>query len=577
MKHIIEFLEIENIEKSTIFGQIKCNKEEALVLRQILRRYISGDEDVLSSEVLIELFGDKEYIFLTKLPIIKNLIEMGWIVQNTLMPHRAEGAVLELLNASISLTPAFLKLIEEGNLELILPEAKAYTDHLEYLQDQFLRIELYQKMTNVKHNSKLDSPNMARIKSKLMLLENRIEDRIKETTTPLSVEEIAQEKGLSEKEKIIFLALLKEEYSGTDENLREMNHLIDLVSFDELERIKNRALLEESSKLVESGIVDYDEILTPFGGISRSFFISEEILQTIMHPQKKKKKQKIRLDMLIKEQEIFELIEPKTSLDDVVLNPQTRQNLETLMGQMDKNVVTLLKEWGVKDKKGGMEARIIFYGPAGTGKTMTALSLARSLKKPVLSFDCSKILSMYVGESEKNVRKIFDTYKELKDKTKSEPVLLLNEADQFLSTRTTSSAGSAEKMHNQMQNIFLEQIERFDGILIATTNLLETIDAAFSRRFNYKIKFDKPNASQRQILWDKLLPKNAPYEQNFESQILAQYALTGGQIQVIVKNTAYKIATQKEPYFRMEDFIDEIKNELKGNFDSEKSMGFVTS
>ena len=70
-------------------------------------------------------------------------------------------------------------------------------------------------------------------------------------------------------------------------------------------------------------------------------------------------------------------------------------------------------EWGIKEKKQGVDARIIFYGPPGTGKTMTAYSLAKSLKRQVLSFDCSKILSMYVGESEKNVRKIFDTYKEL--------------------------------------------------------------------------------------------------------------------------------------------------------------------
>ena len=77
------------------------------------------------------------------------------------------------------------------------------------------------------------------------------------------------------------------------------------------------------------------------------------------------------------------------------------------MKQVDKKVVGRLVEWGVKDKKSGIDARIIFYGSAGTGKTMTAYSLAKSLKRQVLAFDCSKILSMYVGESEKNVRKIF--------------------------------------------------------------------------------------------------------------------------------------------------------------------------
>ncbi len=122
---------------------------------------------------------------------------------------------------------------------------------------------------------------------------------------------------------------------------------------------------------------------------------------------------------------------------------------------------------------------------------------------------------MYVGESEKNVRGIFDKYYEIRDKSKVEPILLLNEADQFLSSRTTSSGSGSEKMHNQMQNIFLEQIERFDGILIATTNLLESLDKAFSRRFNYKIEFKKPNFEERKELWEKLLQKLYLYQKTF--------------------------------------------------------------
>ena len=241
---------------------------------------------------------------------------------------------------------------------------------------------------------------------------------------------------------------------------------------------------------------------------------------------------------------------------------------------MDLKVLQRLKDWGIKDKKRGIDAKIIFYGAAGTGKTLTALALAKSLKKSVLSFDCSKILSMYVGESEKNVRKIFESYKELCATSKQTPILLLDEADQFLSTRSTSSAGSADKMHNQMQNIFLEQIEKFDGILIATTNLLETLDTAFSRRFNYKIEFKKPNFDERIRLWEKLLPKNAPYAKDFDIKKLAEYTLSGGQIALVVKNTAYAIASLKTPEFSTQSFLNEIKRELKSNFDGAREMGF---
>lgn len=178
-------------------------------------------------------------------------------------------------------------------------------------------------------------------------------------------------------------------------------------------------------------------------------------------------------------------------------------------------------------------------------------------------------------KAKKNVRNIFDTYKNIVLKSKNEPILLLNEADQFLSTRTEDAKSGSEKMHNQMQNIFLEQIERFDGILIATTNLLESIDKAFSRRFNYKIEFLKPSEEERIKLWNMLLPKALPFSEDFDINALAKYPLTGGQIELIIKNSAYKIAPLDNPIFTNELVIEEIKKEQKGMFDSEKSMGFL--
>lgn len=578
MKYLIDFLESKSIDQSEVFAQLKCSKEEAELLRAIAKHYIAGREEIIVADILIERFGDKNYDYLAKLELVRNLLELGWLSEQSFGSAKtAEPSLMGLINSMVVLTHAFVQLLEKGNLDLSLPDVKAYEDHLEYLQDQFFRIELYQKMSQARYNFHEKSLNINRLSKKLELLERQIQERIKETTHPIVVEKFFQDNKLDTKEQVLFLALLKEEYSAGDSSLREMNVLIDLISTDEYDRIKNRAMLEEGSKLLNEGLIDYDEILNPFGGISRAFFISEEILHDIIHPQKKKRVQKLKLGMAIKEQELFELIDPKTTLDQVVLNPKTEKSLRDILQQLDKAVNAHLVTWGIKEKKKGMDARLIFYGPAGTGKTLTAYSLSKSLKKQVLSFDCSKILSMYVGESEKNVRKIFDTYKELAHKTNSEPVLLLNEADQFLSARTTGPGSSADQMHNQMQNIFLEQIEKFEGVLIATTNLLENIDAAFSRRFNYKLMFEKPNLEQRKALWELMLPKNAPYEKGFESQRLATYALTGGQINLIIKNTAYTVATQEEPLFKVSDFVTEIEKEKSGNFDNEKLVGFINS
>lgn len=578
MKNVIEFINAKDITKLPIYGQLKCSTEEVHILQHLTKQYIVACDNLLVIDILSEFYDLKIYEHLHKIHLVKNLLELGWIVQSTFSATKiSDLSQLELINTSVSLSSSFLKLVEIGSLELVLPEIKEYSDHLEYLQDQFFKIELAQQLNIVKHNFDENSPNANRLRSKLSLLENRIKERVETTTTQIMLEDFFHENELNEKEQMIFLALLKEEYGGSDDSIRDMNSLITLVSSDDYEKIKYRSLLEESGNLIANNLIDYDEMLNPFGGINRNFYIPDQILYKISHPtQKKTRQRKIKLDMLIAEQEIFELIEPKKNLDDVVLNEKTKKTLDLLLQQVDKKVVDRLKKWGIKDKKKGIDARIIFYGAAGTGKTITALALAKSLKKEVLSFDCSKILSMYVGESEKNVRKIFDEYNELSLKTKSQPILLLNEADQFLSNRVSGQIGGSDKMHNQMQNIFLEQIEKFDGILVATTNLLDSIDKAFSRRFNYKIEFLKPEQIQRKLLWEKLLPSTLPLSKTFSLETVAKAKLTGGQIEMIIKNTAYKLAIQENTEFTTEDFLEEIRKEEKTMFDKEKTVGFFS-
>lgn len=541
-----------------------------MILRELCRNYVVSISSINAFTLLSTIFGNDKYLYLDALEDLKKLIERGFVNQNSsffksLENNKTQTLTLALLQSELSLSEYFLEFLE-AKPRLNFEKQEAYADYLEYLKDEFARIQLYERLSFIQK-----SAYNSEIKNQIKLYEKHIKERLKKSKFYNVLADIFKEYNLEHKEQIIFLALLKEEYALSNESSisREMNSLLSLISENDLERHKNKKLLQENAPLLN--LIEYDEYLNAFGDISKSFFIIDEILQRIINFEPKQSK-KIKIESVLKDQDIFELIEPSTDINDIIMPENTKELLENILKQQDKKVLERLHSWGIKSNK-NIEAKIIFYGPAGTGKTMSALAMAKSMKKSVLSFDCSKILSKWVGESEQNVRKIFDTYKNIVQTCKQSPILLLNEADQFLSTRVDGSSGS-DKMHNQMQNIFLEQIERFSGVIIATTNFLESLDSAFSRRFDYKIEFQKPDFKDRLKIWEKFLPKKALFEKDFDINILSNYELSGAQILMVVKNTALKVAVSKDGVFKMQDFIESIQKELNSSFDKSKIVGF---
>ncbi|EDO9294825.1 ATP-binding protein, partial [Campylobacter coli] len=555
---------------SQIYKELKCSKNEALILRELCKNYVISISSINAFTLLTGIFGSEKYSYLDTLEDLKRLIERGFINQNSgffknIESNKSQNLILSLLQSELSLSEYFLEFLE-AKPRLNLDKKEAYGEYLEYLKDEFMRVELYERLSFIRSSTYSDE-----LKAQIKLYEKHIKERLKKSKFYNILADIFKEYSLEYKEQIIFLALLKEEYTLSNENSvsREMNSLLSLVSENDLEKHKNKSLLQENAPLLN--LIEYDEYLNAFGDISKSFFITDEILQRIINFEPKQNK-KIKIENVLKEQDIFELIEPSIDINDIIMPQNTKELLENILKQQDKKVLERLNSWGIKSNK-NIEAKIIFYGPAGTGKTMSALAMAKSMKKTVLSFDCSKILSKWVGESEQNVRKIFDTYKNIVQTCKQSPILLLNEADQFLSTRVESSSGS-DKMHNQMQNIFLEQIERFNGVIIATTNFLESLDSAFSRRFDYKIEFKKPDFKDRLKMWEKFLPRKASFEKAFDVNLLANYELSGAQILMVVKNTALKVAVTEDGVFKMQDFIESIQKELNSSFDKSKIVGF---
>ena len=177
----------------------------------------------------------------------------------------------------------------------------------------------------------------------------------------------------------------------------------------------------------------------------------------------------------------------------------------------------------------------LFYGMPGTGKTETVLRLAKETGRDIMQVNISEIKSMWVGESEKNIKALFDNYRNKVKECKLTPILLFNEADAIIGKRQEGAERAVDKMENSIQNIILQEMETLDGILIATTNLAQNMDKAFERRFLYKIKFTKPTIEARMSIWREMIP--TLLEADIHA-LAVKYDFSGGQIENIARHYA---------------------------------------
>lgn len=241
------------------------------------------------------------------------------------------------------------------------------------------------------------------------------------------------------------------------------------------------------------------------------------------------------INLQVKEEKLSGVIQAESiAAKELYYTAKVGKQVDKLRGFLDQEKYKVLVE-RMKERYNRCGLTCLMYGGPGTGKTETVYQLARQTGRDVMAIDVPQIKSKWVGDSEKNIKAVFDKYRTIVGRAKVAPILLFNEADAIIGIRKSGADRAVDKMENAIQNIILQEMETLDGIMIATTNLTENLDDAFERRFLYKVEFERPDASVRAHIWHAMLPE---LDDN-ECKALAEgFDFSGGQIENVARKYA---------------------------------------
>jgi len=237
--------------------------------------------------------------------------------------------------------------------------------------------------------------------------------------------------------------------------------------------------------------------------------------------------------------DLAQRIESTATWEDLVLPEQQRQTLKDIRAHVQQRA-KVYQDWGFAGKGGrGLGTSALFSGASGTGKTMAAEVLAQELHLDLYRIDLSAVVSKYIGETEKNLRRIFDAAET------GGAILLFDEADALFGKRTEVK-DSHDRHANVEVSYLLQRMEAYQGLAILTTNLKGSLDQAFLRRIRFVVSFPFPDATGRAEIWQRIFPSLTPTE-GLDVNKLAKLNAAGGNIRNIGLNAAFLAADAGEP------------------------------
>lgn len=254
--------------------------------------------------------------------------------------------------------------------------------------------------------------------------------------------------------------------------------------------------------------------------------------------------------------ELAAYVEPRFREETLILPKKQGIQFEEQLAAME-SLTSVHYGWGTAQawNEGGIT--VLFSGPPGTGKTMAAEIMSQRLKLPMYRIDLSQVVNKYIGETEKNLKRIFDAAEI------SDMVLFFDEADSLFGKRT-EIGDSRDRYANLEVSYLLERMERFKGLAILATNRKRDLDEAFMRRIRYIIDFPVPEEAQRVAIWNQVIPRGVAADSNLDIAFLAkQFPLSGGHIRSIVFNACLQSARGKsgKKELHMQDVLVAVKRE----------------
>ena len=351
--------------------------------------------------------------------------------------------------------------------------------------------------------------------------------------------------GLCDTEKRFFL-LLCHRYVSHGEESFPIDRLLAVSDYMEDDKCIRRTLTHGKSTLQESGLVT-------FGGAegfqdTDSLALSDEIKRTFFTEVTPAKAPETNHRDLVRSS----AIKPKELFYDGSVAEQMERLASLLEPEHFAGVQERLAEMGMR--KG---FAVLFTGGAGCGKTAGAYELARRTGRDVFAVDMSQLKSKWVGDSEKIVKGVFTTYRDMCRTRDLAPILLFNEADAIFSKRMENPQDSVDQMMNAIQNIILQELENLEGILVATTNLASNFcDDAFARRFLFKVEFGKPEAATRAKIWASMLDGLSGED---ALTLATRYDFSGGNIENVARKAAvgYVLSGRKAGLEELVKYCDE--------------------